>query len=46
MNEIYNVAKLVREALENYPKARNSDNFLYYIICKEQLAKKASLLKI
>lgn len=40
MNEIYNVAKLVREALENYPQARNSDNFLYYIICKDQLAKK------
>ncbi len=39
MNEIKNVAKLVEKALINYPEARNSDNYLYYVVCHELLEK-------
>ncbi len=38
MNEIKNTAKLVKKALINHPEARNSDNYLYYIICHDLLA--------
>jgi hypothetical protein len=38
MEEIKNTAKLVKRALTNPPKARNSDNYLYYVICYELLA--------
>ena len=33
MNEIKNTSKLVKKALINHPEARNSDNYLYYVIC-------------
>lgn len=38
MNEIKNTSKLVKKALINHPEARNSDNYLYYVICHELLA--------
>lgn len=38
MNEIKNTAKLVKKALINHPEARNSDNYLYYVICHDLLA--------
>ena len=38
MHEIYKVAPLVREALERYPQARNSDTYLYYILCRDILS--------
>lgn len=38
MNDIRNTSDLVKEALINNPKTRNSDNYLYYIICKAKLA--------
>lgn len=38
MNEIYKVAKRVRTTLEKHPKTRNSDSYLYYIICRDILA--------
>lgn len=33
-----NTSDLVKEALIRNPQARNSDNYLYYIICKAILA--------
>jgi hypothetical protein len=39
MNEIKSVAKLVEKVLINHPEARNSDNYLYYVICHDILAK-------
>lgn len=38
MNDIRNTSDLVKEILINNPKARNSDNYLYFIICKAKLA--------
>ena len=38
MQEIKNTAKLVKKALINHPEARNSDNYLYYVICQSLLA--------
>lgn len=38
MNEIKNTAKLVKKALTNHQQARNSDNYLYYVICHDLLA--------
>ena len=38
MNELRNTTDLVKEALKSNPKARNSDNYLYYLICKAKLA--------
>lgn len=38
MHEIKNTAKLVKKALINHPQARNSDNYLYYVICHDLLA--------
>lgn len=38
MDEIRNTAKLVKEALEKYPQARNSDSYLYYVICRDKLS--------
>jgi hypothetical protein len=37
MNEIKHTSKLVKKALINHPQARNSDNYLYYVICKQRL---------
>jgi hypothetical protein len=37
MDNIRNTAKLVKEVLLNDKMARNSDNYLYYIICKAKL---------
>ena len=34
MENLRNTKKLVRTALESSQKARNSDNYLYYIVCK------------
>lgn len=39
MNEIQSTSKLVKETLINHPETRNSDNYLYYVICKGQLEK-------
>ena len=38
MQEIKNTAKLVKKALINHPETRNSDNYLYYVICHDLLA--------
>lgn len=38
MNELKNTSKLVKKALINHPEARNSDNYLYYVICHDLLA--------
>jgi hypothetical protein len=38
MDSIKNTSDLVREVLVRSPQARNSDNYLYYIICKAKLA--------
>lgn len=38
MNDIKHTSKLVKKALINHPEARNSDNYLYYIICHDLLA--------
>lgn len=38
MDNIRNTSDLVKEALIRNPQARNSDNYLYYIICKAKLA--------
>lgn len=32
--ELKNTTELVKSVLKMYPEARNSDNFLYYTICK------------
>lgn len=40
MDELRNTKKLVHETLLNSKRARNSDNYLYYIICKAKLAAK------
>lgn len=34
MNEIRRTAKLVEEALLEHPNTRNSDDILYYAVCK------------
>lgn len=39
MNDLKNVSKLVKDALINHPDARNSDNYLYYVICHDILEK-------
>ena len=39
MNEIKATSKLVKKTLISHPDARNSDNYLYYVICKGQLEK-------
>lgn len=39
MQDLKTTTKLVAEVLKNQPQARNSDNYLYYIICKQQLEK-------
>lgn len=38
MNGIKHTSKLVKKALINHPQARNSDNYLYYVICHDLLA--------
>lgn len=38
MNEIKNTADLVKQVLILNPKARNSDNYLYYVVCKVKLS--------
>lgn len=38
MDELKSTAKAVKFALENDVKARNSDDYLYFIICKEKLS--------
>lgn len=35
---IKNTSALVKEALRSNPQTRNSDNYLYYVICKAILA--------
>lgn len=40
MNEIKNTADLVKQVLMMNQKARNSDNYLYYVICKAKLAER------
>ena len=39
MQDLQTTKKLVMDVLVKNPQARNSDNYLYYIICKEQLEK-------
>lgn len=39
MQNLKTTTKLVNAALVQHPQARNSDNYLYYIICKGQLEK-------
>lgn len=39
MHKIEQTTKLVKNTLETHPQTRNSDNYLYYIICKGQLEK-------
>lgn len=39
MQDLQTTKKLVMDVLVNNPQARNSDNYLYYIICKGQLEK-------
>lgn len=38
MDNIRNTSGLVKEVLISDKKARNSDNYLYYLICKAKLA--------
>ena len=38
MDELRNTKQLVYEALKISKKARDSDNYLYYVICKAKLA--------
>lgn len=33
--ELINTTELVKSILQRNPKARNDDNFLYYLVCKE-----------
>ena len=40
MNDIKNTADLVKQVLMMNQKARNSDNYLYYVICKAKLAER------
>lgn len=37
MSELKNVTKTVKNILINHPKTRNSDSYLYYVICKQRL---------
>lgn len=37
MNDIKNTSDLVKEVLKHSQKARNSDNYLYYLVCKIRL---------
>ena len=37
MEELKNTAKLVKNILETRPKARNSDNYLYFLVCHTKL---------
>lgn len=37
MDNLRNTAKLVKHALLNSVRARSSDNYLYYLICKGKL---------
>ena len=37
MDNIRNTAALVKEALNVNPRTRNSDSYLYYVICKAKL---------
>ena len=39
MHKLNTTKKLVADALEKHPQTRNSDNYLYFIICKGQLEK-------
>lgn len=39
MKRIKDVTELVIASLKAHPQARNSDNYLYYIICKDRLEK-------
>lgn len=40
MDRLKVTAFRVKRILEDNPKARNSDSFLYYLVCKEYLAEK------
>lgn len=37
MDELKSTAKLVKSILETNKQSRNSDDFLYYLVCKEVL---------
>ncbi len=37
VNELKNTAKLVKNILEIRPKARNSDDYLYFLVCHTRL---------
>ena len=39
MDELKNTAKLVKKILEKDNHARNNDDYLYYLVCKEILQK-------
>ena len=39
MQDLKTTKRLVVDALEKHPQTRNSDNYLYFIICKGQLEK-------
>ena len=45
MQDLQTTKKLVLDVLVNNPQARNSDNYLYYIICKGQLEKQGLDIK-
>lgn len=38
MDELRNTAKAVKRALETDRKARNCDDYLYFLVCKEKLS--------
>ena len=37
MDNIRHTASLVKQALQKYPDARNSDEILYYYVCRKKL---------
>lgn len=42
MSEVKNITDLVKENLYKEKKARDSDDYLYYLICKEKLENKGT----
>lgn len=45
MDELKSTAKLVKSILETDEKSRNSDDYLYYLVCKEVLKKRGIDIK-
>lgn len=46
MNELKTVAKLVKALLEDYPKTRNSDSYLYLKVLEHQASEKGINLRL